>query len=356
MPKIDGHWDGGYFRLDEKGRKHFYIRRMVSGVNYDVSTRCHTTTGANSELKRFEENPAAYVPGGVPIKEPILLDEQTALDFLTYCRDKKKNGEEWLIKQRSYVAWWVVKLAGVDLRSTGDSTVPGKVSLAAHVIPALDSVKGARGHRIATLKAIYSWLRKVRHDLSAAEDPTFGTLAVPQNTPAQWKIDKVIPQPHVKAVLSRIDSHWRDAMIIQSGTGWHLTEVRRFARGGSVQGFPKNAKPTNGAKGVLLCPHAKTGELLRTAVSAEVVAAGTRLRKHGNFSIQKYREAIKAECREAKISEFTPGRFRHTVATFAVNAGTPEEQVSSALNHKSKRTTKRFYATHSVVPKIKTQV
>ncbi len=356
MPKVDGHWDGGYFRIDESKRKTFYIRRMVSGVAYDVSTRCHTTTGANAELKRFEENPSGYVPGGVPTKEAIYLDERTSFDFLTYCRDVKKNGEGWLIKQRSYVAWWVEKLEGLDLRSSADSSVPGKVQLAAHIIPALDSVKGARAHRIATVKAIYSWLRKVRHELSAAEDPTFGTLAVPQNSPAQWKKDKVIPFAHFKKVVKCISPPWRDAMIIQAGTGWHNTEVLRFAVGGSIERLPKKVKPMNGATGVLLCPRSKSGEVLRTAVSAEVVEAARRLRKHGNFSIQKYREEIKSECRHAKIPEFTPGRFRHTVATFAINAGTPEEQVSSSYKHKSNRTTMRFYATHSVVPKIKTQV
>jgi integrase len=51
---------------------------------------------------------------------------------------------------------------------------------------------------------------------------------------------------------------------------------------------------------------------------------------------------------------FTAGRFRHTVATAAVNSGTDKAAVSAFLNQKDPRTLKRFYATNSVVTKIPT--
>jgi len=50
----------------------------------------------------------------------------------------------------------------------------------------------------------------------------------------------------------------------------------------------------------------------------------------------------------------TAGSFRHTVATEAIEKGAPPEQVSAFLGHKSPQTTKRFYATLAVAPKIPT--
>ncbi|RKH73383.1 hypothetical protein [Corallococcus aberystwythensis] len=34
-------WDGGYVRVDAKGRKVYVIRRMLNGKTYKVSTRAH---------------------------------------------------------------------------------------------------------------------------------------------------------------------------------------------------------------------------------------------------------------------------------------------------------------------------
>jgi integrase len=50
----------------------------------------------------------------------------------------------------------------------------------------------------------------------------------------------------------------------------------------------------------------------------------------------------------------TAGSFRHTVATEAIERGATPEQVSAFLGHRSPQTTKRFYATLSVPPKIPT--
>ena len=44
---------------------------------------------------------------------------------------------------------------------------------------------------------------------------------------------------------------------------------------------------------------------------------------------------------------FTPGRFRHSVATCAIEKGADPALVAAFLNHKSPSTTRRFYATHA---------
>ena len=54
------------------------------------------------------------------------------------------------------------------------------------------------------------------------------------------------------------------------------------------------------------------------------------------------------------IDVFSPGQFRHSVATWAFEQGADPAAVSAFLGHKSPATTKKFYATLATVPKIPT--
>jgi len=69
-------------------------------------------------------------------------------------------------------------------------------------------------------------------------------------------------------------------------------------------------------------------------------------------SIEKYGFAVKAACRAAKVPAFTPGQFRHSVATWAITKGADPASVAAFLNHKSPRTRMRFYATHATPKKV----
>jgi hypothetical protein len=92
----------------------------------------------------------------------------------------------------------------------------------------------------------------------------------------------------------------------------------RFAKMGSVEPYRGEAE---GIAGVLVCPQTKSGDPLRTAVSAEVLEAGNRLLERGSFSFEKYTLAIKGACTAAGIPAFPPGWFRHSVATWAIGRG-----------------------------------
>lgn len=253
----------------------------------------------------------------------------------------KKNSREWLEKQQRYLAWWADQLKGLDLR---------RVSLVDHIKPALKGA-GNGPHRIAVLKSVYSWLRKEKHLITVKEDPTFQTLVVPQARPEQWKRVKVIPREHYLLAREHLAPHWRDGMDVQAGTGWHVTELIRFAKEGSVEPYRGDAE---GVAGVLVCPQTKSGESLRTAVSSDVLDAGKRLLERGTFGREKYGMAVGSACKAAGIAPFTPGRFRHSVATWAIEKGADPASVAAFLNHKSPSTTRRFYATHAVPAKIPT--
>jgi integrase len=334
-------WEGGYVLTDSKGRPCYYIRRQIDGKRHEVSTRAHTLKAALAHLQRFEADAKNYDPAGAKKREPLYITAKLVKEHLDWCRDVKGNTPHWVNNKAHYLAWWTEKIGDLDLR---------RVSLSDHIKPALAGAKG-RAHKIATLKFFYAWLRKEQHVIALAEDPTFDMLPVPQAKPAQWKKSKVIPAEDFEAARKHMVGHWRDALDVQAGTGWHVTEVHRFAMGGAVDTYPGTAA---GVGGVLVCPRTKAGDTLRTAVSAEVFEAGKRLLKHGKLSIREYHRTVIAACKAAKVTVFTPGRFRHTVATMAINNGADPAQVAAFLNHKSPQTTKRFYATHSTPAKVST--
>lgn len=337
-------WLGGFIRYDKRGRPTFWIRRRFGdGRQAKVSTRCHTEQAALAELVLFEKDPVGYVPriGGAAF---IRLDTELARDFLKWSRDECGNTVEWITKQRNLLAWWGEVLKGMDLRH---------VSLGRHIIPALDEVETSRQKRIAVLKTLYAWLRKVRHSIATAEDPTFGQLVTPQTRPEQWKRDKAITlEQHERMMKHLGPGPWRDAATVLAGTGWHVTELERFVRTGRAEDRRRDADPE--VAGLLICPQRKSGEPQRTEVTIVVLEAAQRLLERGVFGRSRFGMALSRACKAAKVEGFGPGSYRHSVATWAIERGAEVGKVSQFLGHKSARTTKRFYATHAVTPKVPT--
>jgi integrase len=343
-------WRGGRAWEDPSGRRTYYIRRAVKGVRYDLNTGCTSVASAAGHLDRFERDPQGY-RASLAASAAVYLDTDRAKAFLAWSRDVKGNSPAWVAKQKHHLAWWAEKLAGLDLR---------RVSLRDHIVPAYQGVPDTAS-RVRVLKAFYGWLRKESHTIAAAEDPTFGVLSVPAAKPAQRTKSKVIPREHYLLVRDALTAPWRDALIVQAGTGWHTTEAIRFATSGAIEPLPKSMRVEHGAVGVLVCPLHKSGDTHRTAVSAEVLEAAKRLREHGPFSREWFDRAVRSACKTVKcpdgttgIPVFTPGRFRHSVATWAFEAGADPAAVSAFLGHKSPATTKKFYASLATVPKVPT--
>jgi integrase len=123
----------------------------------------------------------------------------------------------------------------------------------------------------------------------------------------------------------------------------HVSELRRFAESGTFEAL-RGQKPTKSVAGVLVVPLHKNGAEYRVTVSKATVEAAQRVREAGSFSIAVfYAELRKAS--EKCGAKVLPGRFRHTTARHAVEAGATIEQVGNFLGHKSPATTKKFYGT-----------
>lgn len=333
-------WPGRVW-VDPDGTRSYYIRRSMGGKRYEVNTGATTRSGAEAQLKIFEANPDAYRPGG-GVADTIVLDTELARTFLAHSAKVDRNSKGWIRQQRTYLAWWMAILGGRDLRN---------VVLSRDVMPHLQDTP-ARGHKIRVIKRLYSWLRMDLHRITSREDPTLD-LATPQSEPAQWTKTKVVPAKSLRAVLAVLKAPWLHALRVHLATGWHTTEVVRFAASGSVEPMPRGAK---GAAGVLLLPTHKSGEPHRTRVSKAGLEAAKALLAHGPISREWYDRSVVKACAVARVEAWTPGMLRHTVATGAVQGGEDPKVVSSFLGHKSPRTTQRFYATTASPAKVRTPV
>lgn len=329
-------WAGGFVRWDKRGVPTYWIERRYAGKRWCFSLKVHELDSALSALRSWEQDPFGFRVGGATSGQPLRFDAGLRDEFLAWSETAKRNSYEWIKKQRELLYWWSESLDGRDLR---------RLSLTEDILPALDKIGTRRAHRIAVLKALYGWLRKVRHALTPAEDPTMGTLSVPQSRPEQWKRPKAFTLAQLERVRAALtDDLWRACVDVQAGTGWHATELVRFARAGEITGD------------VLICPQTKAGSPLRTRVSSDVATSAGVVRSAGALSYWAYWHALADACERAGLKRGTvsPGNFRHSVATAAIEAGDAPESVSAFLNHRSAQTTKRFYATLAVPPKIKT--
>ncbi|HEY2028977.1 MAG TPA: tyrosine-type recombinase/integrase [Myxococcales bacterium] len=337
MAERIGVWDGGYIHEDKRGRRVYVIRQQINGKRYEISTRTFTERAALEQWKRFQSDPEGYDPRGEVRQQPLYLDEKLAEAFLGHSRRDKENTAKWVREQKVVLAWWAKELHGVDLRGA---------SLRDDILPALERAPG-RYRSVTVIKGLYSWLRRVRRDITLDDDPTAaGALVVPAPKRERTRAPKAVPREHVELAREHLVSTYRDALDLQAETGWHVTEVQRFAADGDCEPA-SSAQKEQGIAGVLVVRH-KSGDQHRTAVSARTLAAAQRLRDRGGLSIAWYMRAIKSACKAAGLKKpFGPGQMRHSVATWAVEAGADIATVSTFLGHRSPLTTKRFYATHA---------
>jgi hypothetical protein len=330
---------GGFIRRGVYG-----LRRSLRGRRYEVSLRVTTEIAALEQLARFERNPEGWHPAPAELP-PLLLDDELVKGFLEYSK-KKGNSKAWRIEQKRVLGWWADQLAGVDLRKRD-----GYDPLVLSIEPALAKTKSTALF-IRVLKAFCTWLRFDKHLLDLGSDPVAGRLRAPIARPAQWDESRVIPLGHVGKAIEHLAPAYRDALDVLLGTGWHVREVVRFAEAGLVDQVPPGRELEGTA--VITTPRTKRGNPLRSIVSADVEASARRVRDRGVLSEQYLRRAIAKACAAAKVEPFGPGSFRHTVATFAVNAGVDLKSCADFLNHLSEETTKRFYATHAIPRKVPT--
>jgi hypothetical protein len=333
-------WLGGYVRQGKRGPT-YVIERWVGGVHFHVSTRCRTERAAMKQLERFEVNPAGYHP--IETEAPKLeITPELVDEFRTWMLTRKKPAsKDWTDTVVRFLADWAEDLEGKDLRD---------ISIQLDLEPVLDRRRTSRKHRIETIKSFCTWLRQRKGLLTKAEDRTLD-LPVPQDDAAKTKRRRVVDQQWIPVIMAKLPKVSADILLLQTGTAWHISEVRRFASIGEIV-RPKSGTPL----AVLVTPH-KSGELTRTPiVHAEHLAAAERLLGAKVPSKESLVTHMKKACEEVRAEQarlgippkermphFRLGVMRHSVLTWAVEMGATPQQASEFAHHRSQATTNKFY-------------
>ncbi len=328
--KAKERWPGGYVHRQADGRPLFIIERRVRGERFHISTRCHNVTSALKQLERFEADPLNYSPAGVTKAEPLRMTAALVDAFEAWSVDVRGNTRKHANEMSNRLLEWMADLNNADLRG---------VSLREHIKPALDRRKTCRQHRIIALKSFYGWLRKERHVLTHAEDPTLD-LMVPSAVPEKRRRRKAVERDRIAAVFAKLAPAHRDCLLLLVATGWHVTELERFIRREESEIV---IQPDDSGSLATLVTRHKGGETTRTPIAfPEHLEAAQRLRA-GRVVPRRLNDAIKEACRKAEVAEFTLGVMRHSVATWAVQSGARPSEVSEFLQHKDPSTTRNFY-------------
>lgn len=324
-------WSGRVWEA-AKGKRTFYIRQVRDGKRYDVTTGKSTLRAAMDELNKFDKDPEKY---GQPANR-VVLCEQLIVKYGRWCveqAERPNTDARWVEIKQSYLRWWMEYFDGKPLTS---------ITLA-RILDGLDGQPG-RANRIKAIKHLYSYLRQT-DQITADQDPTLKTLSVPQCKPEQDVTgkSKVIPEEDFRKALPLMHPVLADMCRLQAGTGCHISEALRFMKNGHVDedraGLP------------LLAWRHKGGHIHRQEVSKGVAEVAKRLLGKSVPEANLHR-AIKNACEKAGVTPWTPGRFRHTFATNAVNSGVPAHQVALALGHRGSVTTLKWYATTAVAPRV----
>jgi integrase len=307
----------------------YHIRASRGGRRYDVSTRCHTLRAAVGELAKFEADPDSYRAKGR--EHRATLTPELVARYVAWCQAKQPLDPRWIRIKERHLEWWAQQLRGRPLDS---------VRLA-DLHAALRGISWTRD-RIVAIKHLYSFARRQGLITADGDPTTHGALPTPSSRPAQdTGPSKVISEADYRAVLPLLPAATADVVRVMAGTGLHLTEIMR---GLAVEG-----------EAVLVVKH-KGGHVHRVQVPAAVAEAARRLVVAGQVRGLPGRESvfrhIREACAAARVTPWTPGRFRHTYATRAVAAGANPAAVALALGHRSAATSLRWYATTAVAPAV----
>jgi len=306
-------WSGGRLWIAKDGTRTYYGE--VGGRM--VSTRRNTEEEAFAEILRMnlQAGTARLLP----------LDQKHVNQYVDDCRSRGIDPQSCNQKRRHLEDWgraigprWptLQLLNGISAKLKG---------------------KGARG-RVSTLKAFFTWLRQQGH-VRRQEDPTLD-LAKPSAKPSDW--DRLVPIEVHRRLVADLDPKWGDLLVVLLGTGWHVSELLRFARSGSI------------SADVLACPRHKSGEPHRTRVSPNVMVAAGRVLGRGGFSVSLFYKELGEACDRLGVERIGPGGYRHTVATAAVRAGATPEAVAHFLGHKGSYMVKAIYAKVAVPQRVPT--
>lgn len=325
-------WEGGYIHRQKNGKRLFVIERQIGQDRFHVSTRQHTERDAYREFERFKADPVAYVNDmkhGRRDRDALCLTTELYLEFRDWLLSRDRPTTTKYANEMAHrLREWTEDLSGRDLR---------RLDLA-HIDTVLERRATCRQHRIIALKSLMAWLRKKKYLIKREHDVTLD-LTVPQAVPEKHKRRKAVPVEDFRAALRALAPVYRDCLYLLGRTGWHVTELERFARAPQSRIAPG----AGNVLAVLQVLH-KTGKTTRTSITdPEALSAAKRIRERGELP-RRMNATLKRACAAAGVTPFTFGVCRHSFATWAIEAGNDPARVADFIDHADKSTTLAFYA------------
>jgi integrase len=322
-------WLGGYIRNGV-----FVIERKIGGRKFHVSTHATTERGALKQLERFEADPVGYDPnaraGSALVLNEALIDRFHAWQLEGVSR-------QWALNVRNVLVDWANHLKGADLR---------RLSLVNDLKPHLRG-KGQQHHRVKAIRSLFAWLRGELGLITRAEDVTLDFVVPTVKARQETGESKAVPFDNVVAVANHLPVHVRDVLELLAATGWHVNEVRRFAKAGSIR--EKDVSDSAETVAVIGTAHKSGRKHFTALVSPEPLAAARRIRERGHvIDNNRLAKHMRRACAAAKVPVFQLGAMRHSVATWLRQRGVPDAQISAFLGHRSVSTTLRHYIDHQV--------
>jgi len=335
-------WLGGFIRFTKAGKPTYVIERHWRGGYFKASTRCHTEKAALVELARFEEDPESYVAGG---RDRLLMTPELVIEYRAHLLDRG-NTYDWAKDCANMLSDWLEAIGGRDLR---------RLDVGRDIRPALALWKHSLPARIVAMKGFMSWLRKDKGLLKHSEDP-MPDVRIPKRQSSRLTAPRDVPFDRVQLVYKHLREDVRDILQLLAGTGWHLSEAIRFAHDGDIR-----KDPTRKHLAVLVTWHKRKEHAVSGLTDPAHVAAARRLREKGTtLGRSRLNFLIKRACRDAGLPKdewFGFGDMRHSVSTWAIEAGEDMAHVAKAFNHTSEAMLRGHYVRHAV-PRatIKTRV
>ena len=320
----------------------FVIEKKINNVKFHRSTHTTNLRAALKQLERFEADPAGYRAQGEAAAR-LVLDKALIDQFKAW--HQTRVSREWANNVENVLTDWANHLKGADLRT---------LSLIDDLKPHVAG-KGQAHHRVKAIKTLFKWLRAERGLITRQQDVTLD-FAIPIIKPRQQTGEsKAVEVERLSAVLPHLAPHVRDVLELLAVTGWHVSEVRRYAEGGRFR--LRDAGDAPEVLATVGTSHKDRGKKHFTALLFQGhVDAAKRIKERGHvLSNGRLRKHLLRACRLAKVKAFSMGDMRASVLTWLRLAGVPPEIAAAYVGHTSITTQQKFYvdaeATKTVLPR-----
>jgi hypothetical protein len=314
------------------------IEKRVGGKKFHVSTRATSPRAAMKQLERFEADPNGFSAAGTKRVAELALTTELIDDFHAW--HKTHVTTQWADDVYRTLQRWANHLGGIDLRN---------LSLVDDLKPFIVGAK-SRPLKVASIKVLFRWLRTEKGLVTRAQDVTLDFITPPFKPRKDTGESKAIEFERLAKVVPLLALHIRDVLELLAATGWHISEVRRFANPEIGRFRYRDAADKPEVLATIGTRHKVGGKWHFTALLFQShVDAAQRIRERGKVVDRTIlRRHLKRACEKAGVKAFNMGDMRASVLTWLRLAGVPPALAAAYVGHTSTATQDRFYVNQEI--------